>query len=99
MRLVFPFLSNGGLAALEAEDPSLQSQGEVKRQTLDELQLQRDLLEQEKEDVTTALDILFLGSICGAGSCANQISPDAVSGSRRQGHTCTHLAQDGIHID
>lgn len=35
------------LAALKGEEPSLQSQLEVKRQTLEDLQLQRDLLEQE----------------------------------------------------
>ncbi|XP_023802654.1 uncharacterized protein LOC111944077, partial [Cyanistes caeruleus] len=64
-------------AALEGEDPSLQSELEVKRQTLEELQLQRDLLEQRRDDVTMALDTSLLGSTCGSGSCASQISPDA----------------------
>ncbi|XP_050838248.1 centrosome-associated protein CEP250-like [Serinus canaria] len=41
------------LAAFEGEDPSLQRQLEVKRQTVEELQLQRDLLEQERDDVRT----------------------------------------------
>lgn len=86
------------LAALEGEDPSLQRELEVKRQTLEELQLPRDLLEQEGDDVTMALETLFLGSTCGSGSCASQISPDAVSGSRRQTHCCAHLAQDGTRI-
>lgn len=35
------------LAALEGEEPSLQRQLEVKRQTLEEVQLQGDLLERE----------------------------------------------------
>lgn len=43
------------------------------------------------------MDILFLGSTCGRGSFASQISPDAVSSSRRQGHCCAHLAQEGTH--
>lgn len=86
------------MAALEGEDPSLQRELEVNRQALEEVQLQRELLEQEGDDVTVALDTLFLGSTCGSGSCASQIRPDAVSGSRREGHCCAHLAQDGTCI-
>ena len=86
------------LVVLEGEEPSVQSELEVKTQTLEELQLQRDLLEQETDDVAIALDTSFLGSTCGSGSCASQTSPDAVSASRRQGHSCAHLAPEGPGI-
>lgn len=86
------------LSALEGQEPSLQIQLEVKRQTLEELQLQRDVLEQERDDVSRAQNTLLLGSTCGSGSCGSQISPDALSGSRRQAQCCAHLAQDGTRI-
>lgn len=44
------------LAALEGEHPLLQSELEVKRQTLGDSQLESNLLEQEKDDITTALE-------------------------------------------
>lgn len=87
------------LAALKGEDPSLQSQQEVKRQTLEELQLQRDLLGQEKDDVTTALDTLFLGSTCGMGVVPTRSAQRlflAVEDRHTAVHTC--LPQDGICI-
>lgn len=43
------------LAALKGEHPLLQSELEVKRQTLEDSQLQGDLLEQQKNNITTAL--------------------------------------------
>lgn len=86
------------LAALEGEEPSLQIQLEFKRKTLEELKLERDVLEQERDDVGRALNTLLLGSTCGSGSCGSQISPDALSGTRRQAHCCAHLAQDGTRI-
>lgn len=44
------------LAALEEKYSLLQSELVVKRQTLEKLQLQKDLLEQEKDEFAMALE-------------------------------------------
>lgn len=44
------------LAALEEKHSLLQSELVVKRQTLEKLQLQKDLLEQEKDEFAMALE-------------------------------------------
>ncbi|KAF4797051.1 hypothetical protein TURU_077957 [Turdus rufiventris] len=44
------------LTALEGEHSALQSELQVKRQTLEDSQLQSDLLEQEKDNVTPTLE-------------------------------------------
>lgn len=47
------------LVSLEGEHPSLQSKLKVERQTLEDSQLQGDLLEKEKDSTTTDLEIVW----------------------------------------
>lgn len=44
------------MATLEEKHSLLQSELVVKRQTLEKLQLQKDLLEQEKDEIAMALE-------------------------------------------
>lgn len=54
--LPFPFSSLKDLAALEAKHSLLQSELVVTREMLEKSHLQRDLLKQEKHELTMALE-------------------------------------------